>query len=122
MLGMHRIEILFGIIGLTITRGFSHITKTKLASTTLLTRFSQLNNKIDKRLCLIRQGIDCFGCKPTNIPNIASIYHSEMEHLCLIFLSFFTFYAGLQEEELQTAHLMSFTWTSHIAASVLTGH
>ncbi len=35
---------------------------------------------------------------------------------------FFTFCAGLQEEELQTAHLVSFTWTSHIAASVLTGH
>ncbi len=29
--------------------------------------------------------------------------------------------AGLQEEEPQTAHLMSFTWPSHIAASVLTG-
>ncbi len=39
----------------------------------------------------------------------------------VIFISFFTFCAGLQEEELQTAHLMSFTWASHIAASVLTG-
>ncbi len=28
---------------------------------------------------------------------------------------------GLRQEELQTAHLMSITWASHIAASVLTG-
>ena len=28
----------------------------------------------------------------------------------------------LWEEEPQTAHLMSITWASHIAASVLTGH
>ncbi len=28
---------------------------------------------------------------------------------------------GLREEEPQTAHLMSITWASHIAASVLTG-
>ena len=37
-------------------------------------------------------------------------------------LSLVTSCAGLQEEEPQTAHLMSVTWASHIAASVLTGH
>ena len=44
-----------------------------------------------------------------------------MAHLCLIFILFVTSCVGLQGEEPQTAHLMSITWASHIAASVLTG-
>ena len=36
------------------------------------------------------------------------------------FISFFTSCAELLEDQLQTAHLVSFTWASHIAASVLT--
>ena len=38
------------------------------------------------------------------------------------FISVVTSCAGLWEEAPQTAHLTSFTWASHIAASVLMGH
>ena len=37
------------------------------------------------------------------------------------FISLVTSCIGLEEEGQQTAHLMSFTWASHIAACVLTG-
>ncbi len=41
--------------------------------------------------------------------------------LLVNFISLVTSCVGLQEEEPQTAHPMSFTWASHIAASMLMG-
>ena len=60
----------------------------------------------------------CFG---TESFDIVVRNRDSSPSVSVTFISLVTSCAGLQQEEPQTAHLMSFTWASHIAASVLTG-
>ena len=53
---------------------------------------------------------------------VESHYIEMAPSMSVNFISLVTSRDVLREEEPQTAHPMSFTWVSHIVASVLTGH
>ena len=84
----------------------------------ILTNFSQHNWNFDD---LFRQDASVpYKCTtpPKIIYSFETLCSLDGTFVSVIFISIVTSDVGLQEEEPQTAHPMSFTWASHIAASV----
>ena len=58
-----------------------------------------------------------------SVAQLSEMSNFEMvPNVSVNFISLVTSCLGLPGEKPETAHLMSFTWASYIAASVLTGH